>query len=105
VSEVSLPSFQVFMLPILKFLGGGGEKFVPHSPTQIREHIKTELHLTEAQIDKRLQSGVRRFSNNVSWALVHLNGAGFVISNEPKYFITPYGRAELEKNPAKIVLK
>ena len=104
MSEVSLPSFQDFMLPALKFLGNGGVKS-SHSSAQIREYIKNTYPITEAQANAKFQSGVKKFSNRVSWALVHLQGAKFVIGKDRKYSITPSGNSVLKQNLDRIDVK
>jgi len=94
------------MLPTLKFLGSGEEERSKlYSVDQIREHIKIAYPLTEAQTEARLQNGVRRFHNYMSWVLIHLKRAGLVIAKDRKYSITSSGRDELDKNLNKIDLR
>mgnify|MGYP002779769843 CR=1 FL=1 len=88
---MSIPDFQSFMLPLLRFAADGKL----HSLGEAREALATEMALSLEDRNEMLPSGrQRRFDNRVAWAKVYLEQAGLVTSPKRGHFqITERGRA------------
>lgn len=100
---MSVPDFQTFMLPLLRFASDGKE----HSIAESREFLATELELTQADQEEPVPSGRQtRFVNRVAWAKVYLQQAGLLSSPRRGYFqISDRGRQVLKAPPSRIDIK
>lgn len=96
---MAIPSFQDFMLPILKQAAAG-----PIKASEIIEPLAREFNLTEEEKREMLPSGNQRYLNNrISWAFVYLVKGELLQRNSPgHYAITPKGLQLLSKNPDRI---
>ncbi len=97
---MAVPSFENFMLPMLKLASDGQE----HSLAEAREILAKEFDLTEEDREELLPSGLQRvFDNRVAWAKVYLTKAGLLLSTRRAHFkITDRGR-EVLKDPPEII--
>lgn len=100
---MAIPSFQSFLLPILKFTSDGKE----HVMKEAREVLAKEFNLSEDDLLEKLPSGrISRFNNRVAWAKVYLARAGLLDSPERGVFsISERGRKVLDNSPPKINVK
>ena len=67
-----VPSFQVFMMPVLKLVSDGQE----HSVASVRDPRPDAMHLSEEEIGERLPSGATKAARRSHWAVVYLAKAG-----------------------------
>lgn len=95
-----IPSFQDFMLPLLKLLGDG----VPHRLSDLGRPMAEVLRLTEDDLSETLESGKQtRFENRLGWAKTYLGKAGLVETPRRGYaLITPLGLKTLDDLPDRI---
>ena len=100
---MSIPDFQSFMLPRLKFASDGKE----HSQSEASEALSHHFSITEPERREMLPSGRQtRFNNRVAWANVYLRKSGFLESTRRGRFkITERGQEILRSNPARIDVK
>jgi restriction system protein len=98
-----IPSFQDFLLPLLKFVGDQNE----HSMADGEEHLVKYFNVTDQERRQLLPSGNQAiFHNRVGWAKTYLSKAGLI--NVPKrgyIIITQRGLDVLKENPEKIDIK
>lgn len=100
---MSIPDFQSFMLPLLRFTADGGE----HKQSDAANALACYFTTTDADRKEMLPSGRQtRFDNRVAWAVVYLRKAGFLESpRRGKFRITKRGTEILESNPSRIDVK
>ncbi len=100
---MSVPGFQEFMLPLLKWAGDGKE----HSAREAVEHIAVEFKLSEEDRRMLVPSGVQtQVHNRVSWVVSYFKKAGLVVSpRRARFTITDLGRQALQMNPQRIDIK
>jgi len=97
---MSIPEFQSFMLPLLRFTADQQE----HSLREAIENLAQTFQLSEQERKELLPSGQQAvFDNRVSWASTHLKKAGLLESPRRSFFkITQRGLDVLSQNPARI---
>jgi len=100
---MSVPDFQSFMLPLLKFTADSAEHRQSDAADALAQHFK----ITEADRKEMLPSGRQtRFNNRIAWAIVYLRKAKFLESTRRGRFkITDRGLEILDSNPARIDIK
>lgn len=98
-----VPDFQSLMLPTLKSLGGGGERFV----SQIREQVAADEGISALEVREMLPSGRQYvFANRVAWALSHMGRAGLLERvRKGVYRSTQEGESLLSREPSRIDMK
>lgn len=97
---MGLPSYDVFMLPVLRALADGHD----HDIRELRERLAGEFDLTELDRRELLPSGKQPvFDSRVGWAKTYLEKAGLLATvRRGCYRITEAGRSVLAKNPERI---
>jgi restriction system protein len=100
---MTVPDFQSFMLPLLKFTADGEE----HKQSEAADALLHHFSITESERKEMLPSGRQtRFDNRIAWAVVYLRKAGFLESpRRGKFRITERGKEILKSNPARINVK
>lgn len=94
-----IPSWSVFMRPVLEVLADGQPRQRRSLATGVLDH----MGLTEAQRAELLPAGDSKALNRVSWALSALKRAGAIVTPQRAVFqITESGRELLSSNPADI---
>ena len=98
---MSLPTYDQFMLPLLKLAAEDGQV---HHIAKLREQLAQKLGITLEQQAIRLPSGRQSvFDNRVGWASTYLRKAGLFSRPKRGYVqITPRGREVLASNPTTI---
>jgi restriction system protein len=101
-SNSKIPSFRKIMLPLLRFLGDGRE----HSNSEAYQFVADNFHLTEHDLNNRLDSGNEIvYTNRTRWAKGELIRLGFVRLTQRAHFqITEEGKRFLKKNPTELEL-
>src|SRR5881396_1951123 len=89
---MTIPSYDKFMLPILKVAGDGRE----HTMEEIYETMAKQFSITEAELDQRNEGGQRTFLKKAG--LVDYTGTG-------RFKITAEGIKALSSSPSEITLK
>jgi len=97
---MSVPEFQAFMLPLLRFAGDGS----PHTLAEAREALANTLQVTPEERRELLPSGTQsRFDNRVTWARTYLTKAGLLErTGRGSFQITGRGRDVLKAPPGRI---
>jgi restriction system protein len=100
---MSVPDFQSFMLPLLKFTVDREE----HKQSDAADALSHHFSVTESDRKEMLPSGRQtRFDNRVAWAIVFLRKAKFLESTRRGRFrITERGLEILKSNPPRIDVK
>lgn len=100
---MTVPDFQSFMLPLLKFTADRKE----HKQSDATDALSQHFSITESDRKEMLPSGRQtRFDNRIAWAVVYLRKAGFLESpRRGKFRITERGAEILKSNPARINIK
>lgn len=100
---MTVPDFQSFMLPLLKFTADRQE----HRQSEAADALARHFSITESDRKEMLPSGRQtRFDNRIAWAVVYLRKAGFLESpRRGKFRITERGTEILKSNPARINIK
>jgi restriction system protein len=99
---MSIPDFQSFFVPLLKFAADGKL----HTVREAREYIEKEMELTQDDLAETISSGQSRFANRVHWAKAYFIQAGVLSS--PKrgtLIITERGKELLKENHTRISIK
>jgi restriction system protein len=98
-----VPDFQSIMLPMVRFIGDGGE----HKLGEIIDGLANSFGLTETERGTLLPSGRQlQFDNRVGWAKLYLQKAGLVESTgRAKVKLTKRGAHVLQQNPPRIDIK
>jgi len=97
---MSVPEFQAFMLPLLRFAGDGSR----HTLAEARECLSSALNVTPEDRKELLPSGTQtRFDNRVTWARTYLTKAGLLSrTGRGSFQITDRGRKVLSNPPPRI---
>ena len=92
---MTVPDFQSFMLPLLKFTADREE----HRQSEAADALSRHFSITESDRKEMLPSGRQtRFDNRIAWAVVYLRKAGFLESpRRGRFRITERG-AEILKS-------
>jgi restriction system protein len=100
---MTVPDFQSFMLPLLKFTADRDE----HERSDAADALALHFNSTEADRKEMLPSGKQtKFNSRVAWAIVFLRKAKFLESTRRGRFkITERGLEILKSNPPKIDTK
>ena len=100
---MTVPDFQSFMLPLLKFTADR----VEHKQSEAADALSRHFDITESDRREMLPSGRQtRFDNRIAWAVVYLRKAGFLESpRRGKFRITERGAEILKSNPSRIDIK
>src|SRR5689334_17428737 len=100
--KVAVPSYQDFMLPILRILSDGNQ----HRISDLYDEVAQATGLGDVDRAEMLASGKQtRFENRVGWAKTYLQKAGLVESpKRGSCFLTERGRGVLDQAPSKIDL-
>lgn len=100
---MTVPDFQSFMLPLLKFTADREE----HKQGDAADALSHHFGITESDRKEMLPSGRQtRFDNRIAWAVVYLRKAGFLESpRRGRFKITERGTEILKSNPARINVK
>ena len=86
-----IPDYQSLMLPVLRILADHKE----HPVAQVRQHIASELKLSDQELAQRLASGATTvYINRIGWAIQYLKAAGTI-----KAFGRAYTRSQIEAWP------
>jgi restriction system protein len=99
---MAVPDFQSLMLPVLRRVADGDI-----SAPELRDHVASELGLSEDELAERLPKGGQSvFANRVAWANVYLQRAGLIEkAGRGTYRISEEGRALLAQQPDRIDLR
>jgi restriction system protein len=100
---MSVPDFQSFMLPLLKFTADKEE----HGQSDAADALARHFSTTEADRKEMLPSGRQtKFNSRVAWAIVFLRKAKFLENTRRGRFkITDRGLEILKSNPPRIDTK
>ncbi len=94
-----IPTYEELMLPLLKNLDDGQEKYVG----TLVDHIANELGLSDEEKEETLSSGQTTLKNRIGWARTYLKKAGLVKDPQRGYVqITQIGSKILDESPNKI---
>jgi restriction system protein len=95
--RMALPSYDTFMLPVLRALADGHE----HDIRDLRERMAAEFKLGDQERLELLPSGKQPvFDSRVGWAKTYLEKAGLLVTvRRACYRITDAGRSVLAKKP------
>ncbi|MCL4448278.1 MAG: restriction endonuclease [Actinobacteria bacterium] len=92
----AMPTWQQFMIPVLKILSDGEIK----SRRDLYGLVASNVGLTGDQRAEVLNSGDLRYENRISWAITHLKNANALMPiSRAHYKITESGRSLLEDHP------
>lgn len=97
---MTLPDYQSFMLPVLKFAADGCERRVRDAV----EGVADMLQISDEDKQEMLPSGTQtRLYNRVGWSVTYLHKAGLLNKPQRGWFkITESGQSLLRSNPEKI---
>lgn len=100
---MEIPSFQVFMLPILQIAKDGKERKLK----DFMEILAKQFKFDEEALSQTIPSGTQTtFYNRARWAVKYLKEAGLVSSyNRGVFTITQQGKEILAQNPQNIDIK
>jgi restriction system protein len=100
---MTLPSYQMVMLPLLRIAGDGQE----HSLRGTIEQLAEEFRLSDEERKELLPSGGQAtFDNRVGWARTYMKKAGLLESPRRGYLkITDRGLEVLKQDPNEINVK
>jgi restriction system protein len=95
-----VPSYDTFMLPLLRALDDGQE----HNVRDLRDRLAEAFKLTDADRHELLPSGKQPvFDGRVGWAKTYLENAGLLSTPRRGWYrITEAGRAVLANRPERI---
>jgi restriction system protein len=101
--NMTIPSYEEMMLPVLLFTGDGKE----HSNEESVEYIKNFFNLNDEDVQIPLRSGGQSVLNNrAAWARTYLKQAGLITSTQrARFMITELGMKVLKENPKEITDK
>ncbi len=96
---MAVPTYEEFMLPILRLAADGAE----HRFGSALERISEQLELTESDRSETLPSGQTRAYNRFCWAISYLQNARLLEkSGRGRFRISPRGREVLSSNLQRI---
>ena len=97
---MAVPDFEMFMLPVLKYLGDKAE----HNRQDVVSQVVEQMNLSETDLAELLPSGRQRTADNrIGWAITYLMKAGLI--DRPSrglYRITDRGLDVLREVPASV---
>lgn len=95
-----IPTYEEFMLPLLRFVGDGKE----HHIRDVANAIAEELEISQIERDKMIPSGTKTvYYDRAQWAKTYLKKAGLIESvGRGTFRITNRGIDVLNSNPARI---
>jgi restriction system protein len=99
---MSIPNFQMLMLPVLKASADGEVKI-----SDVVGVLANQLGLTEPELSELLPSGKQTtFANRVNWAKSYLGKAGLIeLTRRGHFVISERGRTVLASPPTTINIK
>ena len=98
----SIPSWESFMLPILKVMNDG----VTRHTREVHALVAEQMQLNEAQLTEFLPTGQPRWKNRTGWANSYLTNIGALErAKRGHYVITDAGREVLSKFPDHLMQK
>lgn len=94
---MSVPTYDAYMLPMLKMAADGKE----HDIHEARDVIAEMMQLTDAQLNEMLSSGRKtKYKDRINWAKTYLTKAGLLErTGRGKFRITARGYDMLNSNP------
>lgn len=97
---MSIPAYQTFMLPLLKFAGDGKD----HTNREAIEKLSDEFKLTMEERTELIPSGrTPRVNDRISWAATYLRKAQLLTSPSRGHFqITQRGLNVLKQAPPRL---
>jgi restriction system protein len=97
---MSIPGYQLFMLPLLKLAADGQERRI----SEAIEALAEQFGISEQEKEAMLPSGTQtRLYNRVTWALTYLSKSLLLEkSARGRFKITQRGMDVLSKNPARV---
>jgi restriction system protein len=100
VLTMPVPSYDTFMLPLLRLLADGQE----HDIRELRDKLAAEFNLTDEDRAARVSNGRQRaFDNRVGWAKTYLDKAGLITSPRRAWCrIAEAGQGVLAQKPERI---
>ncbi len=100
---MSIPDFQSFMLPLLKFAADGEE----HGRRDAKDALARHFNATDEDLEEMLPSKRQtRFDSRIAWGIVYLRKAKFLESTRRGRFkITERGQEILKLKPTRIDTK
>ena len=100
---MSVPSFQMLMLPALRALSDGTGRPI----SEVRERVAVSKGLTAEDLKEMLPSGRQTvFTNRVGWAVIFMERAGLIErQSRGVYKLADEGRRVLERSPKLINLE
>src|SRR5690349_13972514 len=98
-----IPSFQDYMLPILKFASDNNEQ----SANEVKEKLAKQFNLSKGDKDLMCSGGGHTiFANRVDWALTYLRQTGLIKKTRRGFYkITAIGHRALKQDPKRVDLK
>ncbi|NHF73564.1 restriction endonuclease [Paracoccus xiamenensis] len=99
MSGTDIPSYQQFMLPVLKLIAVGETRIKSLLP-----QLQAEFQLTDEQMERLTPSGSKTYIyDRAYWACSYMLKAGFISRRaRGAYVVSPRGREFLESNPTKL---
>lgn len=100
---MAIPDYQTVMLPLLRYLGDGGE----HPSAEVVDAMANEFGLSAGERQQLLPSGTSTvIGSRVGWARTYMKKAGLIDSPRRGVIrITERGAAVLKKKPRRIDVK
>lgn len=100
---MAVPSFQSWLLPLLKRLEDGEV----HHMGELYEQLADDLDLSDVDREEKLPSGAQlTYYNRIAWARTYLKKAGLVASpGRSRIQITERGRATLGEGHEKLTVR
>ncbi|MBE3641229.1 restriction endonuclease [Bacillus anthracis] len=95
---MALPSYDDIHLPLLKLIHNNSVD----SLKEVVEVLEKEFYLTDEDLDKRVNCGVRKFYSQVSFSKKRLIEAGLIFKGVKPFRTTDNARRLLAENPKKI---
>jgi hypothetical protein len=99
-TQMAIPGYQDFMLPLLKLAGDGQE----HKISDAIETLAKQLSITEEEQELMLPSGTQtRLYNRLTWAVTYLTKSLLLgKAGRGRFKIAPRGLDVLKQNPPRV---
>jgi restriction system protein len=98
---MAIPSFRVFLRPVLEAMANVGELNQPRS--SLVPIVKEQMKFSDEEAAEKLESGGNRLQNRIGWALTYLKKAGLITFPKRSYaMITAEGRKFLTSHTGEI---
>jgi len=103
MSQINLPKFDEFLVPILKYANDDKE----HTLSETIEVVSNQFNLSEEDRNLLMPNGKRTYIyDRISWAITYLVQAGLLVrTGRSKYKISDLGKEEIKIIPEKICYK